>query len=153
MEKTPRVECKAFLAFVRTKNCCRCWAHPQSQAAHIRTGSPAHGKRQTGFGEKPSDRWAVPLCAACHLDDPDFVHRTGNEAEFWRRAGVDPFVLAEKLWAEFEKLYPRAAAAKPKRAKRKMAKKSRPRPKQKIQSRPFPKGRKLNQRGVKSHEA
>ena len=33
-------------------------------------GSLAHGKRESGKGEKPDDRWAVPLCAGCHLDGP-----------------------------------------------------------------------------------
>lgn len=62
---------------------------------------PERGKRSTGMGERPSDRWAVPLCPDCHLDGPDAQHK-GSERAFWDRAGVDPFEVAAQLWDEFQ---------------------------------------------------
>lgn len=100
-QRDPRVQCPAFLAFVRRCPCCACPAPAPSQAAHIRMGNPAIGKRNAGIGEKPSDRWAVPLCADCHLDAPDAQHKVG-ERKFWERVGVDPFALAAQLYAQFE---------------------------------------------------
>lgn len=100
-QREPRVECPAFLAFVRTKPCRSCGHPAPSQAAHIRMASIACGKRDTGKGEKPSDRWAVPLCAECHLDGPEAQHKVG-EQRFWYRVGTDPCSIAAALYAEFE---------------------------------------------------
>lgn len=153
-QKQPRIECPAFLAFVRRHPCCACGRPPRSQAAHIRMGCIDIGKRPTGIAEKPSDRWAVPLCAGCHLDNPDAQHRVG-EPEFWKRVGKNPFEIAAKLYAEFEAAHPqteqprkqRQANAKPQKAPSKRPKApSRPiksanrwpaRGTQKIRSAPF----------------
>lgn len=99
-QREPRVKCPAFLAFVRREPCCACGASP-SQAAHVRMGCPAIGKRNAGIGEKPSDRWCVPLCRWCHLDSHQSQHNVG-ERVFWRNARLDPFELATKLWQRFE---------------------------------------------------
>jgi hypothetical protein len=72
------------------------------QAAHIRMACPERGKRETGKAEKPSDCYSTPLCARCHLGD----QHTGGEAKFWRRVGIDPFEIAEKLYAEFDRVRP-----------------------------------------------
>lgn len=102
-QRQPRVECPAFLAFVRRKPCSACGAPPPSQAAHLRMTDAAHPeKRPVGIGEKPSDQWANPLCSNCHLDAPDSQHN-GSERAFWSRVGVDPFDNASKLWAQFER--------------------------------------------------
>jgi hypothetical protein len=42
----------------------------------------------------------VPLCRSCHQDAPQAQHK-GSEAAFWRRAGVDPFDVAEALYGAF----------------------------------------------------
>lgn len=63
------------------------------EAAHIRYGSLIWGKPLTGKGIKPDDRFALPL-------HPD-VHRAqheANEFEWWGRVGLDPLVLAMRLW-------------------------------------------------------
>lgn len=99
-QRQPRVEDKAFLAFVRRRRCCGCGEWPPVQAAHLRGACPERDKRQTGKGEKSSDRWTVPLCARCHLDAPDSLHRTSEET-FFRRIGIDPFAMADALYAEF----------------------------------------------------
>lgn len=126
-QRQPRVECPAFLEFVRTKPCCACNRHPPSQAAHLRMGNLEIGKRPTGIGEKPSDRWANPLCADCHLDAPDAQHNVG-EVAFWARVGVDPFQNAMALYGEFEAGRP-GASDKP-------ARKSRPKPRRQPANRP-----------------
>lgn len=116
-QRNPREECPAFLAFVRRKPCCACHAPAPSQAAHIRMASRAAGKRSTGMGEKPSDRWAVPLCSDCHLDSPEAQHKVGEQV-FWYRVGVDPCSLAATLWAQFERRQARSPEQREKVIKR-----------------------------------
>lgn len=91
-QRRPRVEDKQHLAFIRTLRCCVCGA-PGPDPAHIRIASPIHGKRETGGGEKASDKWTVPLCRAHH----DEQHHAGNELLWWTSKGIDPFGLALAL--------------------------------------------------------
>ena len=51
------------------------------------------GKRETGAGEKASDKWTIPLCRG-HNDEQ---HKAGNELLWWASKGVDPFGLALAL--------------------------------------------------------
>jgi len=60
------------------------------------------GKPYTGKGEKPDDKWTLPLCKpvmglrnGCHI-----TQHKGSEAEFWMRTGLDPFKIAANLWIE-----------------------------------------------------
>ena len=46
-----------------------------------------------GVGMKPTDRYAVPLCAACHAKQ----HGVG-ELTFWSRLSVDPLNVSLRLW-------------------------------------------------------
>jgi hypothetical protein len=46
------------------------------------------------LGRKASDESAVPLCRIHHR----LVHRVGNEAAWWKDAGIDPAKAARKLW-------------------------------------------------------
>lgn len=93
-QREPRVEDPAYLAYVRTLPCLIC-RRPGSDPAHLRTGSRQYGKPPTGMGEKPSDRWVLPLCRTHHDDQ----HRN-NELEWWRRQGIpDPFAIAVALYA------------------------------------------------------
>lgn len=101
-QRQPRIEDKAFLAFVRQHRCLSCGCAPPVQAAHLRGPCLELGKRQTGKGEKPSDRWALPLCPDCHLDKNYSLHRMG-EQRFFARIGINPFEEAAKLYAAFEK--------------------------------------------------
>ncbi len=115
-QRQPRVEDKAFLAFVRTRRCCSCGAPPPSHAAHIRMACRERGKRETGKGERPSDRYATPMCQTCHLDGPGAQHK-GPEAAFWRRVGVDPFAVAAALYAEFTSAHASRSPKRPSQAK------------------------------------
>ena len=86
----------AYLAFLRRQPCAvgPVGCSGPVEAAHVRAGS-------TGMQRKPDDAKSVPLCRGHHRDGPDAQHRSG-EAVWWRRHGIDPFALAERLHAQFE---------------------------------------------------
>ena len=75
------------LAFVRQLPCVACGKAAPSDAAHVRTGTDG------GVGMKPADRYAVPLCTACHAKQ----HRVG-ELTFWSALRFDPLNVALRLW-------------------------------------------------------
>ena len=75
------------LAFVRQLPCVACGKAAPSEAAHVRTGTDG------GVGMKPGDRYAVPLCTACHAEQ----HRVG-ELTFWSTLRIDPVNVALRLW-------------------------------------------------------
>ena len=75
------------LAFVRQLPCVACGKAGPSEAAHVRTG--ANG----GVGVKPADRYAVPLCNACHA----LQHCVG-ELSFWSALRIDPLNVSLRLW-------------------------------------------------------
>jgi hypothetical protein len=77
----------AHLAFVRQLPCVACGKAAPSDAAHVRTGTDG------GTGIKPTDRYTVPLCAACHAKQ----HRVG-ELTFWSALRIDPVDVALRLW-------------------------------------------------------
>jgi hypothetical protein len=87
-----------YLARVRQCMCVCCGLDPACVAAHVRMQSGTHGKR-SGMGKKPADKWALPVCQACHTDDPDSQHRIG-EIAFWNRVGLNPVLLCERLYAQ-----------------------------------------------------
>jgi len=75
------------LAFVRQLPCVACGKASPSEAAHVRTGTNG------GTGMRPGDRYAVPLCTACHAKQ----HRIG-ELTFWSALRIDPLNVALRLW-------------------------------------------------------
>ena len=75
------------LAFVRRLPCVACGKAAPSEAAHARTGTDG------GLGMKPGDRYAVPLCIACHAKQ----HRIG-ELTFWSALRIDALDVALRLW-------------------------------------------------------
>lgn len=86
-------------------------------------------KPSTGMGEKPDDKWAVPLCRKCHMEQ----HRY-NELAWWDFHRKNPFKIAMQLYKIFG-----GTGGKP-RVKRKTVKKRPPPDKRrKIPSRKFPK--------------
>lgn len=130
----PRLHDTKFLAFLRQKFCVACGRPPPCEAAHIRIGFRALGK-------KPDDRYATPLCPSCHREQHSM-----NETEFWKRRGLDPFAIAAQLYQEFG-----GTGGKP----RKRRQRTTIRPKgfgRKIRTRtkPWPKGRKITNRKSKA---
>lgn len=88
-----RLHDDGYLAFLRKQRCCcGCNQAPPSEAAHVRIGFFAMGK-------KPDDRFAVPLNRWCHRESPDSQH--ANEKDFWARRNFSPFAIAKRLYAEY----------------------------------------------------
>lgn len=85
----------AYLDLIRQLPCLNCGLEPCREAAHVRLNSAAFGKRQA-IGQKPDDRWSLPLDAACHRLDPDSQHKVG-EGVFWDRLGLNPLLICEAL--------------------------------------------------------
>lgn len=96
-QRDPRQVDKKHIAFLQQQPCCvpiyaggpRC-GRTDVQAAHIRVGSINDGKRSTGMGERPHDKWALPVCCEHHAEQ----HAAGDELAWWASKGVDPFLLA-----------------------------------------------------------
>ncbi|MEO3387360.1 hypothetical protein [Mesorhizobium sp. CAU 1741] len=81
------------LDWIRTLPCVITGNRPV-EAAHIRYADPVYGKSETGMGEKPSDKWTVPLTSAKHREQ-----HSGNEKLFWLRHGLDPLRIALALYS------------------------------------------------------
>jgi hypothetical protein len=94
-QRLPRERDNKHLQFIRSLPCCICGDDTATEAAHIRTASLENGKPHTGMAEKPSDKWAVPLCGKHHREQ----HAFGNELEWWKCHGLNPFILAMTLRA------------------------------------------------------
>lgn len=90
-QRGPRERDNKHLDYIRSLPCCICGGI-DTEAAHIRTGAPEHGKPSTGMAEKPSDKWAVPLCNRHHREQHSM-----KELEFWKCHGINPFILAMTL--------------------------------------------------------
>ena len=80
---------KEHLRFVAQQPCLLCARKP-SDPHHLRFVQPR------ALGRKSSDEYAVPLCRAHHRA----VHRAGDEAGWWKAAGIDPTKIARKLWKD-----------------------------------------------------
>ena len=92
-EKRRRVEDRAHLEWIRTLPCVITGTRPVD-AAHIRFASNIYGKRATGAGEKPDDKWSLPLSRGKHNEQHSM-----DEELFWTRYGLDPLRIALALFA------------------------------------------------------
>jgi len=79
----------SHLAAIRQLPCIACGREGETEAAHIRVGTDG------GMGVKPHDKFAVPLCRACHRQQ----HQVG-EVTFWSGLGIDPTGAANALWVK-----------------------------------------------------
>ena len=86
-----------YLALVRQCPCLHCGMIP-SEAAHVRMASAAYGKA-SGMGQKPADRWALPLCAEHHRLSRQAQHNRG-EQQFWIDLGINPLLACANLYAQ-----------------------------------------------------
>jgi hypothetical protein len=73
-----------------TRQCCLICARRPSDAHHLRF------VQNRALSRKVSDEFTVPLCRGHHRE----VHRSGDEAAWWNKAGIDPNVAARALWLE-----------------------------------------------------
>jgi len=94
-----RVRDREHVKSVARHACLICGRRPVD-AHHLRFA------QTSALGRKVSDEFTVPLCRGHHRE----VHRCGDEAAWWRNAGVDPAVTARALWLETHPLVGRGSA-------------------------------------------
>jgi hypothetical protein len=87
-QRTPRQRDEKHLSFIRQLPCLVTGRTPV-EAAHVRYADVTRDKPHTGKGEKPDDRFAVPLHWEIHREQ----HSMG-ERDFWERQGIDPVKVA-----------------------------------------------------------
>lgn len=91
-----------YLDRIRALPCLKCGRSP-CEAAHVRFSDARAAKVNPGFGAKPEDRWAVPLCAECHRGLKG--QHTRGEQDWWAALKIDVIATASFLWgvkAEYE---------------------------------------------------
>jgi ERF superfamily len=82
-----RIRDREHVKSVAKQPCLVCGRRP-ADAHHLRFAqSPT-------LGRKVSDEFTVPLCRGHHRE----VHHCGDEAAWWKKAGIDPAVTARGLW-------------------------------------------------------
>ena len=96
-QRQPRVRRGIYVDQIRMLPCLISGITDRSEAAHVRYGDPAHDKRPTGMGEKPDDRWCVPLSAHWHRLCDNAQHRH-NERNWWKAFDIDPLKVCIELW-------------------------------------------------------
>lgn len=133
-QREPRQEDAKHLAFVRAQPCCLPFCKREAEPAHLRMDNLAIGKELTGKGEKPSDKFTVPLCPYHHRIGVDCQHNS-NEQEWWERTGINPWAIAASLWIESGGAERALLPAPPKR-RRKIKSRDPSKPRRKIQSNP-----------------
>jgi hypothetical protein len=79
---------KTHLRFVSLQPCLLCGRTP-SDSHHLRF------PQLRALGRKTSDEFAVPLCRTHHRQN----HQVGDEVSWWERSGIDPIVVANRLWS------------------------------------------------------
>jgi hypothetical protein len=84
-----RVRDRDHVKSVAKRPCLICGRRP-SDAHHLRC------MQRQALGRKVSDEFTVPLCRGHHRE----LHRCGDEAAWWRNAGIDPTTAARALWLE-----------------------------------------------------
>jgi len=80
---------KTHCEFVSKQPCLICGRRP-SDAHHLRFA------QHRALGRKVSDEFIVPLCRGHHRE----VHRSGDEATWWSKTGIDPIGAARTLWTK-----------------------------------------------------
>jgi len=87
--KPVRERDRDHLRFVAAQPCLVCGRAP-SDPHHIKFAE------QRAMGRRVSDRFTVPICRLHHRE----LHRRSNERGWWQKQGIDPLVIAARLWAK-----------------------------------------------------
>jgi len=87
--KTIRLRDKDHRKFVSRLPCLVCGRAP-SDPHHLRFAQPR------ALGRKVSDEFTVPVCRLHHRE----IHRHGDEAGWWAKAGIEPLATALTLWRQ-----------------------------------------------------
>lgn len=90
-QREPRQRDNKYLGDIRALPCIICLSTVAVEAAHIRY---SEGKKfNPGVGQKPHDRFAIPLCHQCH-----WKQHSRGERLFWREVGLNPLPIAGQLY-------------------------------------------------------
>jgi hypothetical protein len=84
-----RVRDHEHVRYVTQQSCLVCGRRP-SDAHHLGFAQSRALSRKVG------DEFTVPLCRGHHRE----LHRSGDEATWWNKAGIDPTLAARALWLE-----------------------------------------------------
>ena len=84
-----RARDREHVKFVAGHPCLICGRRP-ADPHHLRFA------QSRALGRKVSDEFTVPLCRGHHRE----VHRSGDEAAWWAKVGVEPLRAADALWRE-----------------------------------------------------
>jgi hypothetical protein len=84
-----RIRDRDHVRLVAKQPCLICGRRP-ADPHHLRFA------QSKALGRKVSDEFTVPLCRGHHRE----VHRCGDEAAWWKKAGIDPTLPARALWLE-----------------------------------------------------
>jgi hypothetical protein len=84
-----RIRDREHVRYVTQRPCLICGRRP-SDAHHLRFA------QSRALNRKVSDEFTVPLCRGHHRE----VHRSGDEAAWWTKTGIDPTAIARALWLE-----------------------------------------------------
>ena len=87
--KTVRLRDKDHRKFVLRQPCLVCGRVP-SDPHHLTFTQPR------ALGRRVSDEFTVPVCRLHHRE----LHRSGDEAAWWRSLNIDPLPVALKLWQQ-----------------------------------------------------
>ena len=87
--KTVRLRDKDHRKFVLRQACLVCGRVP-SDPHHLTFTQPR------ALGRRVSDEFIVPVCRVHHRE----LHRSGNEAAWWRKLSIDPVPVALRLWQQ-----------------------------------------------------
>ena len=87
--KTVRLRDKDHRRFVLRQACLVCGRVP-SDPHHLTFTQPR------ALGRRVSDEFIVPVCRIHHRE----LHRSGNEAAWWRKFNIDPIPIALRLWQQ-----------------------------------------------------
>ena len=87
--KTVRLRDKDHRQFVLRQACLVCGRVP-SDPHHLTFTQPR------ALGRRVSDEFIVPVCQVHHRE----LHRSGNEAAWWRKLNIDPIPIALRLWQQ-----------------------------------------------------
>jgi hypothetical protein len=93
-----RIRDREHVRFLTKQPCLVCGRTP-SDPHHVRFA------QHRPLGRKVSDEFTVPLCRGHHRE----VHRCGDEATWWRKAGIDAIATARALWLKTHPLPKREA--------------------------------------------
>jgi len=87
--KTVRLRDKDHRKYVLRQPCLVCGRVP-SDPHHLTFMQPR------ALGRRVSDEFTVPICRLHHRE----LHRSGDEAAWWRSLNIDPLPVALKLWKQ-----------------------------------------------------